>query len=59
MCAAALSADEIALNRKMISRNVEKMMCLKCFAGYFETDVETLLEKIVEFKRGDCKLFDR
>jgi hypothetical protein len=52
-----LSKDEIGLNKKLIHRQIERMMCLECMSAYFETTVEALNEKIVEFKRQGCALF--
>jgi len=52
-----LSRDEMALNRKTIHRQIERMMCLACMAAYFETTEEDLREKIDEFKRQGCALF--
>ena len=53
----ALTRDEIGLNKKIIHRQIERMMCLTCMAGYFETTEEELQEKIEEFKRRGCSLF--
>ncbi len=52
-----LSSDEIGLNRKIIHRQIERMMCLTCMAAYFETTEKELEEKIEEFKRQGCALF--
>ena len=52
-----LSKDEIGLNKKLIHRQIERMMCLACMSAYFETTVEALNEKIEEFKRQGCALF--
>ena len=52
-----LTKDEIGLNRKIIHRQIERMMCLTCMAAYFETTVEALDAKIEEFKRQGCALF--
>lgn len=52
-----LSKDVIGLNCKLIHRQIEKMMCLKCLAEYFETTEEALSEKIEAFKRQGCSLF--
>jgi len=53
----SLSKDEIGLNRKIIHRQIERMLCLACMAAYFETTEEELREKIQEFKRRGCALF--
>ena len=52
-----LSKNEIGLNRKLIHRKVERMMCLTCMAEYFETTEEELKEMIELFKRQGCSLF--
>ena len=52
-----LSKDEVGLNKKLIHRQIERMMCLACMAAYFETTEEELKEKIAEFKRQGCALF--
>lgn len=53
-----LSRDEIGLNKKIIHRQIEQMMCLTCMAASFETTEEELNEKIKEFKRRGCALFE-
>ena len=52
-----LSRDEIGLNKKLIHRQIERMMCLSCMAAYFETTEEELKNKVEEFKRMGCSLF--
>ena len=52
-----LFKNEIGLNKKLIHRQIERMMCLKCLAAYFETTEEELKEMIEGFKREGCKLF--
>lgn len=52
-----LSKDEIGLNKKLIHRQIERMICLACMAAYFEMTAEELEEKIETFKRQGCTLF--
>lgn len=52
-----LSKDVIALNKKMINRQIERMQCLTCMAAYFETTEEELNERIQSFKYQGCALF--
>ena len=52
-----LSKDEVGLNKKIIHRQIERMMCYACMAAYFETTEEELKHKVEEFKRGGCALF--
>lgn len=52
-----LSKNEIGLNKKLIHRQIERMMCLTCLAAYLETTEEELKEMIEGFKREGCDLF--
>ena len=52
-----LSKNEIGLNKKLIHRQIERMMCLTCLAAYFEMTEEKLKEMIERYKRQDCALF--
>lgn len=58
VCGRRISKDERALTKKMVNRGAESYLCLDCLAQKFETTVETLREKIVEFKEMGCTLFD-
>ena len=53
----SLSKDEVGLNKKIIHRQIERMMCLTCMAAYFETTEDELKHKIEVFKRSGCTLF--
>jgi hypothetical protein len=52
-----LSKNVIGLNKKLIHRQIERMMCLTCLAAYLDTTEEELKEMIEGFKREDCDLF--
>jgi hypothetical protein len=52
-----LSKNEIGLNKKLIHRQIERMMCLPCMAQYFEMTEEDLKEIIERSKRQGCALF--
>lgn len=52
-----LTKNEIGLNKKLIHRQVERMMCITCMAAHFETTEEDLQEMVEDFKRQDCELF--
>lgn len=52
-----LSKHDIGLNRKLIHRQVERMMCMTCMAAYFETTEEDLKEIIERYQRQGCSLF--
>lgn len=52
-----LSKNDIGLNKKLIHRQIERMLCMTCMAKYFETTEEELKEMIERFKRQGCSLF--
>ena len=52
-----LSKNEIGLNKKLIHRQIERMMCLTCMADYFEMKEEDLKEMIERLKQQGCSLF--
>lgn len=56
-CGRLLTKDEIALNKKLISPEVEEFQCLECLSESFGCDVEDLKIKIDEFKEQGCTLF--
>lgn len=49
--------DIIALNKKMLGRNIKEKLCLPCLADYLSCTEEDLLIKIEEFKEQGCGLF--
>ena len=56
-CGRQLTKDEIALNKKLISLDIEDFNCLDCLSISFGCDVDDLLIKIEEFKEQGCTLF--
>ena len=56
-CGKELSKDEIALNKKLISRNAVEFLCIECLAQYIGTTVEEMEDKIEQFKEEGCGLF--
>ena len=52
-----LSKNEIGLNKKLIHRQIERMMCLTCMAEDLETSEDEMKEMIEIFKRQGCELF--
>ncbi len=57
LCNAKLPKDHIALNKKMIGRQVTKFFCLPCLADFLDCSEDDLLVKIEEFKEQGCALF--
>ncbi|KAF5067508.1 hypothetical protein LNN31_10275 [Acetobacterium wieringae] len=47
----------IGINKKLLGKDVESFYCMECLAGYLDTTVDELLEKIEEFKEEGCTLF--
>jgi len=47
----------IGINKKLLGENVKSFYCMECLAGYLDTTVDELLEKIEEFKEEGCALF--
>ncbi|MGL5050497.1 MAG: phosphoadenosine phosphosulfate reductase family protein [Fusobacteriaceae bacterium] len=56
-CGKRLSKDVIGLNMKLLGRNTEGRMCLKCLAEFVGTDVKSLKKQIEGFKVDGCNLF--
>ncbi len=56
-CGKILSKDEIALNKKLIAKNVTEFQCLSCMSESLGCSVEDLEIKIAEFKEQGCTLF--
>lgn len=56
-CEAGLNKDCIAINKKLLGRNLEKFMCITCMADYLGCKEEDLFVKIEEFKEQGCTLF--
>ncbi len=58
-CGCALTSDDIAIHRKLISREATVYMCKDCLAHYFSVDISKVDEKIAQFKRQGCLLFEQ
>ena len=56
-CGKKLKKDWIALNKKLISKDIKKFACLSCLADDFDCEIEDLEIKIEEFKEEGCTLF--
>lgn len=56
-CGRPLTADEIAVHRKLVSREASQFMCKTCLAAYFEVEEAKIDQKIAQFKRQGCLLF--
>ena len=56
-CGIKLKKDWIALNKKLISKDLKDFACLSCLADDFDCEIEDLEIKIEEFKEEGCTLF--
>lgn len=56
-CNAPLKRDWIALNKKLISLELNEFICISCLADDLDCEVEDLEIKIEEFKEQGCTLF--
>lgn len=56
-CSVVVEKDIIALNKKLISKYTKEFFCINCLADFLDTGVETLTEKIEQFKEEGCTLF--
>ena len=56
-CGRKLTADEVAVYRKMVNRSAEEFLCKTCLAAYFDVSEDKIDRKIEQFKRIGCLLF--
>lgn len=56
-CGRPLTCDEVAVHRKLVSRQAKQFMCKTCLAAYFDVDESLIDRKIDQFKRQGCLLF--
>ena len=56
-CGRPLTADEIALHKRLINRGAKEHLCLTCLAGFFSCSEDILRDKIDYFRSIGCLLF--
>ena len=56
-CGKKLSKDAIALNMKLLGRETDTRLCLKCLANLLGTTQKQLKKDIENFKKDGCQLF--
>jgi len=49
--------DCIALNKKLLGRQINRYFCEDCLAEYTDTEKSCLPEMVEDFKNQGCKLF--
>ena len=57
-CGAPLTRDDIGAHKKLINRGAASFMCVGCLASYFSVDERLIREKIADFKKSGCTLFE-
>ena len=57
-CGKELSHDEIALHRKLYNRAATRFLCISCSSQYLQVSEKLLTEKVTEFKKMGCTLFE-
>ena len=45
-CGALLGGDDIAIYRKLVTRNADEFFCIDCLAEYYNTTREVIEERI-------------
>ncbi len=56
-CGKTLTADEIALHRKLFNRGAKRFLCIRCCSEHFDVPVPLLEQKIKYFRETGCTLF--
>lgn len=56
-CGRPLDGDDIAIYRKLVTRDAITFLCRSCLAGYFGVSEQIIDEKIEQFRRQGCTLF--
>ena len=56
-CQKELSKDDIGLCKKLLGKKIKQFFCREHLAEVLDIDVETLTEKIEQFKEEGCTLF--
>lgn len=56
-CKTDLSKDDKALCKKLLGKKIKQFFCREHLAEVLDTDVETLNEKVEQFKEEGCTLF--
>lgn len=57
-CKRELTPDEIGLHKKLVNRGASEYMCIDCLSRYLDVPVTMLYEKIEQFKKMGCTLFN-
>ena len=58
-CGKRVSADEVALNQKLLGMQIGRFFCISCLARRLDTETEYLQKLIIRFKEKGCTYFTR
>ena len=58
-CLRILTADEVALNQRLLGAHIATFCCIDCLAVKLNTTTQKLQELIVRFKDMGCTYFTR
>lgn len=56
-CEMKLEKDDVALCKKLLGKKIKQYFCRRHLAEVLDTDIDTLTEKIEQFKEEGCTLF--
>ena len=56
-CDMELSKDDVGLCKKLLGKKIKQFFCRAHLAQVIDIDVETLTEKVEQFKEEGCTLF--
>ncbi len=56
-CGRTLTADEVAVTKKLVNRGAASFYCVDCLAAYFAVTPADIRERIAYFRAAGCTLF--
>lgn len=56
-CGRLLTADEVAVTKKLVNRGATAFYCVDCLAGHFKVRPQDIRDKIQQFREMGCTLF--
>ncbi len=59
MCRKTLTADEVALNQRLLGAHIATFCCIDCLAQKLNTSPQKLQEMTERFKEMGCTYFTR
>lgn len=56
-CGRPLTADEIAITKRLINRGTTEFYCVPCLAAWFEVTEQDIRDRIAYYRSIGCTLF--